>query len=35
MPGRLAVMAESGRFFPLWEGGPGLFQSLAGRVSSD
>jgi 2-polyprenyl-3-methyl-5-hydroxy-6-metoxy-1,4-benzoquinol methylase len=35
MLGRLGVEVESRRFFPLWEGGPILFQSLAGRVSSD
>lgn len=35
MLGRLGVTVESRRFFPLWEGGPILFQSLAGRVASD
>lgn len=35
MLGRLGVVVESRRFFSLWEGGPILFQSLAGRVPSD
>lgn len=35
MLGRPGVVVEWRRFFPLWEGGPILFQSLAGRVSSD
>jgi hypothetical protein len=30
---RLGAKLESRRFFPLWQGGPILFQSLVGRVA--